>query len=137
VLIRPLADVSIAKTATQATVAVPGDSFRYVLAVTNAGPSTAENVFVVDNLPAGVDLNGPLPVGCTIPDPLLAPNTIRCSFGDVAIGATESFSVDVITDDERADDTLPITNTARVTTSTYEQDTSDNADTETTPVVPA
>jgi hypothetical protein len=43
----------------------------------------------------------------------------------------------VVTDASRADDTLPYVNTARVTTSTYEQDTSDNADTETTPVVPA
>ena len=137
VLIRPLANVSIDKEADQASVTVPGDTFRYVLRVTNAGPSPAANVTVVDTLPEGLEVVA-LPAGCTNDaDPTAEPDTITCTFGTLAAGASASISIDVITDASRADDTLPYVNTARVTTSTYEQNTANNSDTETTPVVSA
>jgi uncharacterized repeat protein (TIGR01451 family) len=137
VLVRPLADVTVDKEADQASVTVPGDTFRYVLRVANTGPSAAANVTVVDTLPEGLEIVA-LPAGCTNDaDPTAEPDMITCSFGTLAAGASASVSIDVVTDASRADDTLPYVNTARVTTSTYEQDTSDNADTETTPVVPA
>lgn len=137
VLVRPLADVTVDKEADQASVTVPGDTFRYVLRVANTGPSAAANVTVVDTLPEGLEVVA-LPAGCTNDaDPTAEPDMITCSFGTLAAGASASVSIDVVTDASRADDTLPYVNTARVTTSTYEQDTSDNADTETTPVVPA
>jgi uncharacterized repeat protein (TIGR01451 family) len=137
VLIRPLADVSIDKEADQASVTVPGDTFRYVLRVTNAGPSEATNVTVVDTLPEGLEVVA-LPAGCVNDsDPAAEPDTITCTLGTLAAGASTSVSIDVVTDASRADDTLPYVNTARVTTSTYEQNTGNNSDTETTPVVPA
>jgi uncharacterized repeat protein (TIGR01451 family) len=137
VLVRPLADVTVDKEADQASVTVPGDTFRYVLRVANTGPSAAANVTVVDTLPDGLEVVA-LPAGCTNDaDPTAEPDTITCTFGTLAAGASASVSIDVVTDASRADDTLPYVNTARVTTSTYEQDTTDNADTETTPVVPA
>jgi uncharacterized repeat protein (TIGR01451 family) len=137
ILVRPLADVSVTKTATQATVTVPGDQFRYVIAVTNSGPSSATSVTVVDTLPEGLEVIA-LPAGCmNDTDPTAEPDTITCSFGTLAAGASTSVSIDVVTDDTRADDTLPYVNTARVTTSTYEQNTANNSDTETTPVVSA
>ena len=75
----------------------------------------------------------------TTPELLCEPAAHRPfgGFRTLRAGASASVSIDVVTDASRADDTLPYVNTARVTTSTYEQDTSDNADTETTPVVPA
>jgi uncharacterized repeat protein (TIGR01451 family) len=137
VLIRPLADVSIDKEADQASVTVPGDTFRYVLRVANTGPSAAANVTVVDTLPEGLEVVA-LPAGCVNDtDPTAEPDTITCTLGTLAAGASTSVSIDVVTDASRADDTLPYVNTARVTTSTYEQNTGNNSDTETTPVVPA
>jgi uncharacterized repeat protein (TIGR01451 family) len=137
VLVRPLADVTVDKEADQASVTVPGDNFRYVIRVANTGPSAATAVTVIDQLPEGLEIVA-LPAGCVNDaDPTAEPDTITCSFGTLAAGASASVSIDVVTDASRADDTLPYVNTARVTTSTYEQDTSDNADTETTPVVPA
>jgi uncharacterized repeat protein (TIGR01451 family) len=137
VLVRPLADVTVDKEADQASVTVPGDTFRYVLRVTNTGPSAAANVTVVDTLPEGLEVVA-LPVGCVNDaDPTAEPDTITCTFGTLAAGASASVSIDVVTDATRADDTLPYVNTARVTTSTYEQNTGNNSDTETTPVVPA
>lgn len=137
VLVRPLADVTVDKEADQASVTVPGDTFRYVIRVANTGPSAATAVTVVDQLPEGLEVVA-LPAECVNDaDPTAEPDTITCSFGTLAAGASASVSIDVVTDASRADDTLPYVNTARVTTSTYEQDTSDNADTETTPVVPA
>ncbi|MGA2683703.1 MAG: DUF11 domain-containing protein, partial [Verrucomicrobiota bacterium] len=35
-----------------------GDSFAYTMAVTNGGPSTASNIVVNDNLPAGLNFSG-------------------------------------------------------------------------------
>jgi uncharacterized repeat protein (TIGR01451 family) len=137
VLVRPLADVTVDKEADQASVTVPGDTFRYVLRVTNTGPSAATNVTVVDTLPEGLEVVA-LPAGCVNDtDPTAEPDTITCTFGTLAAGASTSVSIDVVTDATRADDTLPYVNTARVTTSTYEQNTGNNSDTETTPVVPA
>lgn len=137
VLIRPLANVSIDKEADQASVTVPGDSFRYVLRVANSGPSAATDVTVVDTLPEGLEVVA-LPAGCVNDtDPAAEPDTITCTLGTLAAGASTSVSIDVVTDASRADDTLPYVNTARVTTSTYEQNTGNNSDTETTPVVPA
>lgn len=138
VAVRPLADVVIDKAADQTTVTVPigtepGDAFRYILRVTNTGPS-ATTATVTDNPPAGVDLVLPLPEGCTIPDSL-APDTIRCVFPGLDPGETNSVSIDVVTDDERANNTDPIVNTATVTSSTYEQDTADNTDSATVTVV--
>jgi uncharacterized repeat protein (TIGR01451 family) len=137
VLIRPLADVGIDKNADQASVTVPGDTFRYVLQPFNSGPSAAADVTVVDTLPEGLEVVA-LPAGCVNDaDPTAEPDTITCSFGTLAAGASTSVSIDVVTDATRADDTLPYVNTARVTTSTYEQNTGNNSSTEATPVVPA
>ena len=137
VLVRPLADVTVDKEADQASVTVPGDTFRYVIRVANTGPSDATAVTVTDTLPAGLEVVA-LPAECVNDsDPAAEPDTITCAFGTLNPGEVDSVSIDVVTDATRADDTLPYVNTARVTTSTYEQDTTDNADTETTPVVPA
>jgi uncharacterized repeat protein (TIGR01451 family) len=42
----------------------PGQSFSYDIVTGNAGPSTAVNVAVTDNLPAGLSYAGSVPPGC-------------------------------------------------------------------------
>jgi uncharacterized repeat protein (TIGR01451 family) len=64
---RSEADLVVDKTASQASVTVPGDDFTYTIQLTNLGPSPAENVKLSDVLPYGliVDLEAStLPPGC-------------------------------------------------------------------------
>lgn len=58
----PLTALNLTKTDSSATY-TPGTSATYVLTLTNAGPSNAASVAIVDNLPAGVTLSGT--PGCT------------------------------------------------------------------------
>ncbi|MFC4334182.1 GEVED domain-containing protein [Salininema proteolyticum] len=52
-VIEPKADLSTVKTASGGAVA-PGEEFDYTVTVSNAGPSSAQNVTAVDELPAGL-----------------------------------------------------------------------------------
>ncbi|WP_152079070.1 DUF11 domain-containing protein, partial [Clostridioides difficile] len=47
------ADISVVKRSNQ-TVVVPGDVLDYTIEVINAGPSTAQNVTLTDNIPASI-----------------------------------------------------------------------------------
>ncbi|MCE0674536.1 DUF11 domain-containing protein, partial [Clostridioides difficile] len=47
------ADISVVKRSNQ-TVVVPGDVLDYTIEVRNAGPSTAQNVTLTDNIPASI-----------------------------------------------------------------------------------
>ena len=82
------ADLRITKSAPPSV--VPGGSLVYTINVLNAGPSNALNVVVVDTLPAGVtyvsDTGGCVqaPVG-----------TLTCTLGDIAAGATRTFTITV------------------------------------------
>ncbi|MCG8460764.1 MAG: DUF11 domain-containing protein [Holophagales bacterium] len=101
-----------------------GDAFRYTITVTNAGPSSASAVSVLDTLPAGVTLVGTS--GCA-EDPNGVPT---CSLGDLAAGASASYQIDV---------TAPasagmITNTATVSSATPDPDGSNDSASETTTV---
>ncbi len=58
----PLAALNLTKTDGSATY-TPGTAATYVLTLTNAGPSNAANVAILDTLPAGVTLSGT--PGCT------------------------------------------------------------------------
>ena len=51
--ISPLADISVIKGNDQIVV-VPGDVLDYTIEVRNAGPSTAQNVTLTDNIPASI-----------------------------------------------------------------------------------
>ncbi|MEM1181382.1 MAG: DUF11 domain-containing protein, partial [Acidobacteriota bacterium] len=118
-----VSDLSITKVDSQDPV-IGGDTFSYTLTVTNAGPSTAVAVTVVDTLPAGVTLVSTS--GCA-EDPAGVPT---CTLGDLAPGASASFQVDVTA--PLGDDT--ITNTATVSSASTDPDTSDNTATEDTVV---
>jgi uncharacterized repeat protein (TIGR01451 family) len=111
--------------------AIAGEQLSYTLAVANDGPDAAADVTVVDTLPAGVtyvtnDLPG---AGCT-EDPT---GTLTCSLGDLAAGATQTFTIKVAVDPSlvaTSGEPLAIFNTATVWSTTPDEDLSDNTDVE-------
>ncbi|WP_457668343.1 isopeptide-forming domain-containing fimbrial protein [Thiolapillus sp.] len=102
-----------------------GDQVVYSIRVTNDGPSNAVAVTVADTLPAGMTLVSTS--GCNN-DPNGAPD---CSLGDLAVGASVSYTVTVQVD-AGANGTL--TNTAVVSSNTPDPDTGNNTATEPTTV---
>ncbi|RQW88899.1 MAG: DUF11 domain-containing protein [Geobacter sp.] len=58
-------NLSLVKTATPSPSVQSGASLSYSLRVTNAGPDSATNVRVTDNLPPGFVRSGSLPSGCS------------------------------------------------------------------------
>ncbi len=97
-------DVSVVKTADNSPINA-GETAAFTIVVSNAGPGTATGVTLNDPLPAGVawgeDSNA-----CQI-----VANTLSCSFGDLAAGATRTVHVSGVTD---AADCGTLPNTATV-----------------------
>ena len=125
-------DLSIDKTA--AAGAVAGTDITYTLAIENDGPSTATGVVVKDDLGSGVEVvsvSGTGGAGCnagTPGNPLL-PTT--CSFGTLAPGATRTMTINVhILPGTRG----PLHNDARVSSTTFDDDLSNNLDSTTTQI---
>ena len=120
------ADLSVTKTCSPGLVA-PGSIVTCSVTVTNAGPSTAQSVAVVDDLPVGMSLVG-TPAGggftcgtgdpftCTLPS--LAPGSATFTYstrvGSVAPGAQ---LVNTAIVSSATTDPTPAANTARATTS--------------------
>jgi uncharacterized repeat protein (TIGR01451 family) len=81
------ADVSITKTVSPAT-PVPGQPVTWTVTARNAGPSTARNVVVRDDVNDAITgltaTTGTTPNPCTI----ATGNDVTCNLGDVAAGAT-------------------------------------------------
>jgi len=105
-----------------------GGALTYTLVVTNAGPSTAENVVLVDDLPeelAVVEINASQG-SCT------AARSFRCGLGTLAADATAQVSVTVRTDASTAGGTV-LNNQAWVSSDVLDDDNGDNFDT--TPVL--
>lgn len=84
----PGADLTITKT-TASTTAGTGSNVTYTITVDNDGPSTATNVIVTDDLPAGLAFVSATPSQgtCNATDP------ISCNLGTLANGATAMVSV--------------------------------------------
>lgn len=85
------ADVSIAKSDAPDPISI-GDSLTYTIDVTNAGPSTAEAVTVVDTLDANTSYVSD--TGGCVEAPV---GTLTCGLGDLAVGST-SFTITVNVD---------------------------------------
>ena len=111
--VTPLADIGVTKTTVDAPL-VAGETVRYTVRVTNAGPSTAADVTVTDALPAGLTLVSAAPTqgSCS------GTSTITCSLGSVAAGAAVDVTVTALVGADRSGQT--IVNTASATTSTDE-----------------
>ncbi len=100
-----------------------GKKIEYTITVFNAGPLDATDVVVIDTLPAGVELkktkhceNG----NEAVPD---------CELGTIEAGESVEYEIEVVVDDET---TGTITNTATVTSSVADPDTTNNTATEST-----
>ena len=121
------AGLSLTKVATTPT-AVPGEPIRWIITVSNAGPSDARDVVVVDEVPIEVDdvVVGSSQGGCT---------SFDCSLGTVPAGSSATITIDAEVPSDVLGDTIE--NTATVTSDTLDTDVSDDADRASTPIAPA
>ncbi len=100
------ADLDLQKIADPVPV-IAGNTLHYTLTVTNNGPNTAQQVKVVDVLPAGVSLQG-VTSPCTV-----AGVKITCAVNALAAKATVDYGIDIVHTVAHV-----ITNTASVTSTT-------------------
>lgn len=124
------ADVSIAKTVSPAT-PVPGQAVTYTLTVRNAGPSSATAVTVADAVPAA--LSG-ITATTTAGTCALTGNDLICPVGTLDPTATQTVTV---TGTLRPDFTGTLSNTATVSSSTADPDTTNNSSTSSVAVAPS
>lgn len=90
----PSADLALAKSASP-SLTIPGGAVTYTLTVTNRGPSRARAVEVLDLLPttpAAFVVAGAGTLGC-VNDGGAAGGTPTCALGDLAAGATASYTL--------------------------------------------
>jgi uncharacterized repeat protein (TIGR01451 family) len=124
-----VADLALDKTGPASGTA--GTTIQYDIAIRNDGPSTAQGVVVEDDLSPEVEIasvtgsKGGSPVGCNVGTPGNPDLPSRCSFGTMAPGATGTMTVIVrIKPDARG----PINDDARVYSSTFDDELSNNLD---------
>ena len=88
VMVTSVSDCPVTLTKSAETAVTQGDPINYVLTATNAGPSAALNVVIVDVFPAGVTVIT-VPAGC-----VEAPaNTVTCTIASLAATASQSFNI--------------------------------------------
>ena len=123
------ADLSVTKSDSPDP-AIAGEQLYYSVQVRNDGPDAALDTTVQDVLPAGVQyVTTDLPGGC-VESP---PGTLTCTVGDLAAGASKTFTIKVHVDPDLVavnDGPLGIVNTVTVASTTPDDDLSDNSDTE-------
>jgi uncharacterized repeat protein (TIGR01451 family) len=122
------ADVSIVKAGPSTKPA--GFHITYKLTITNNGPSTANGVTVTDKLPAGlINASATTTKGtCAVNSTTVGP-TITCNLGPLTNGEVETVTIIAKT-------TVPgvITNTASVSATTFDPNSSNNASSATTTI---
>ena len=109
-------DVKIEKSASRASVAA-GDSFDWILAVTNTSSAQATGVRITDTIPGSLTI-GTLPAGCTS-----AGQTVTCDIGDLGAGAAATRSIPVTTTNASCP---KVDNTGTVTADDDVDDTNDS-----------
>ncbi len=129
----PRADVTVVKTATPDPVEA-GQNLTYVVTAQNLnnGLSRADNVVIVDTLPADVTFISASGSGASCV-PSLSPgdvtgaaDTVTCTMGNIANGGQRS--VTIVVRPTNATQGTTITNDVAVTTTTTEIDTTNNSD---------
>ena len=126
-------DVSVVKTGPAAINA--GTNVAYTITVANTGPDVALSVTLTDQLPVGTTLvsfsqtSGPAG-SCTVPS-AGSHGTVVCTFEFLSSEVPAVFALQV-----DADDTTSITNTAAVSTGSFDTDNTDNTSSVTTTVTP-
>ncbi|MFD0277000.1 hypothetical protein ACFVHB_24265 [Kitasatospora sp. NPDC127111] len=128
---QPLADLAVSVSASPEPVA-NGANLTYTVTVRNSGPTAAENVTLTDTVPANARFVSATPGAgsCTTP-PAGSTDTVKCSLGTVASGASVSTTIVV---KAVAGSGSTITTTARAAGSTPDPDPDNNTATITTPV---
>ena len=116
--------------------ATAGDVLEYTLTVGNAGPSTARQVEVTDNLPAEAAFVSAAAIGwptasCTYQ---AASHSVTCALGDVDPAETVRLLIRVRVDSDTPHGTV-LTNTAAVSSSVSDPQAGNNQATATTAVV--
>ena len=113
------ADLSITKTGP--STATAGTQFTYTLTVDNAGPSTADNVVVSDELPANVDF---VSASTTTGTFTAVAGTVTWNLGNVApADPARTLAITVFV---HPDATSPLVNNASVTSTTSDPNASNN-----------
>jgi uncharacterized repeat protein (TIGR01451 family) len=115
-----IADLKIVKTS-DADTYKPSSQITYTMTVTNNGPADAENVIVTDALPlSSNDRVAVLDASCT-----LVGSVATCSLGTIAPLASRTVTIAIVPKGK----TGYISNTATVSSSTFDPDTSNNSST--------
>ncbi|HXA15542.1 MAG TPA: Calx-beta domain-containing protein [Thermoanaerobaculia bacterium] len=125
------ADLLISKSGTESANA--GDTIAYSIYVFNGGPSDAQNVTMTDALPAGttfVSLTASTSTFTCGTPAVGAAGTVTCTAATLANQADTNFTLSVKTSPSAPSGT--ISNTATVTATTSDPNTSDNSSTVTT-----
>src|SRR2546427_39659 len=129
--VRAVADLSITKSASPDPVR-PGGILTYTVSVANAGPSAAANVRMDDLLPSQTtfrSVTSPASWTCTTP----MTGTVTCTTPSLASGATATFTLAVQVSATALDGST-ISNTATVSSATFDSNTGNNSATATTTV---
>jgi uncharacterized repeat protein (TIGR01451 family) len=132
-----VSDVDVSVTKTGPTTVNVGDNISYTLTVSNAGPDVATNVNLNDTLPPNTTFVSLTPnnaaaaaASCSTP-PDGGTGTVTCTFDSLASGASANFTLVV-----RAGNTTSVTNTATVTTDSFDRDQSNNSASAVTSITP-
>ena len=129
----PSADLAIVKT-DSADPINPGEAFDYTITVTNNGPSDADDLVVTDSIPApGSFVIGPMVASAG--SCVRVNNDVTCMLASLASGATWTITISVVLDPLTPGGLY--TNTADVSSTTFDPAPADNTDSETTIVLPA
>lgn len=115
------ADVSLTKSATPSTIG-NGQQTTFTVTATNAGPSDAQDVEIVDHVPAGLTYDSHTPAGLVCSTAAAVGGTdVSCPIGTLAAGAHYTITLTVT-----ATATGVLTNTADVSSPTPDPDPSNN-----------
>ena len=121
------ADVSIVKTGSPNPAQV-GLTLSYRIVATNNGPATANNVVVVDSLPAGLTFGSV----ATTQGVCGGTGMVNCNVGTLAVGASAVVTINVTPTQQGS-----VGNTATVSSSQSDFDNTNNSSTATLQVLPA
>lgn len=127
--ITPVVDVLVTKIDSEDPVNA-GGTLIYTMLVRNDGPSTATSVMLTDALPAGTSFQSALSSQGSVSE---SGGIVTASLGTLASGGTATVTVNVAID---ASTVGTLTNTASVTASEMDTNSSNNSDSESTTVTP-
>lgn len=122
-----LADLSFTSKTDNVDPVTAGNDVEWTLTIANAGPSAAEDVEIVDTLPAGTTFDP----GASDPSCSAIGQVVTCDLGTVAVGPA---SVVIAATVDQDTPISTITNKALVTSSTDDTDRTDNTADETTTI---